>query len=288
MTDSPQLLTARRLREFGFSVIPVPYPRPGVPKGKPGDGKTPIMAWAEYQQRHPTPAEIDAWFGGEPMNIAVVTGAISGVVVIDCDCASCEALRAVTRRVVDTPWQVRTGRGNFRYHLYYRHPSVHTSNRTDIDIGHHGSHVDIRGDGGYVITFPSLHGETGIEYAEAGDWCVPRNRVPVFWPGWFPRASSGGITPRRPTTACPTSGDVVDRARAYLSAIPRPEIGQGSDTATFYAACRVLRGFGLSASDTELLLWEWAGGRKGWTRRWIAKKVASAEKYGTELIGALR
>ena len=55
------------------------------------------------------------------------------------------------------------------------------------------------------------------------------------------------------------------RAR-YLAAIPRPEIGAGSDVATLYAACRLVRGFALTRADAEALLWEWAGGRPGWTR----------------------
>jgi hypothetical protein len=81
---------------------------------------------------------------------------------------------------------------------------------------------------------------------------------------------------------------VIDRARRYLAAVPRPEIGAGSDKATLYAACKLVRGFNISAADAEALIWDWAGGRPGWTRDWIASKVASAERYGTEPIGALR
>jgi hypothetical protein len=81
---------------------------------------------------------------------------------------------------------------------------------------------------------------------------------------------------------------VMDRAQRYLSAIPRPEIGFGSDAATLYAACRLVRGFELSHGDATDLLWNWAGGRPGWTREWLAQKVQHAERYGTEAVGALR
>jgi hypothetical protein len=84
------------------------------------------------------------------------------------------------------------------------------------------------------------------------------------------------------------TGELVDRARAYLAAIPRPEIGYGSDVAVLSAACRLVRGFGLGAVDAEALLWEWCGGRSGWTREWVSQKVAHAERYGTEPVGALR
>jgi cytochrome P450 len=42
------------------------------------------------------------------------------------------------------------------------------------------------------------------------------------------------------------------------------------------------------APDAEARLWEWAGGRTGWTRDWIARKVQHAERYGSEPVGALR
>lgn len=272
------LTIARRLRGLGLSVIPVPRPRAGVPAGQPGDGKVPAMSWREFQTRLPSEAEIERWFSDEPMNLAVVTGSVSGVIVIDAD--SPDALRWCVRRLPYTPWQTQTGRG---FHLWYRYPDVRVQNRARIETREGRLAIDVRGDGGYVIAPGSIHA-TGAEYLEAGDWSTPRDQVPVFWPGWLAR-------PQQPPTASnlprPT-GDIVTRARAYLAAVPRPEVGQGSDSATLYAACRLVRGFGLCAADAEALLWEWAGGRAGWTREWIARKVAHAERYGSEPMGALR
>ena len=269
---------ALRLLALGMSVIPVPRPRPGVPSGEPGDGKVPAIAWREFQTRLPTEAEVRAWFGAEPMNLAVITGAVSGVVVIDAD--SPEALRWAVRHLPYTPWQTQTARG---FHLWYCHPTVRVPNRARIDTREGRLAIDVRGDGGFVIAPGSVHA-SGVEYLEAGDWSAPRDQVPVFWPGWLerPRAAT-----RRPAAPRP-SGDLVDRARAYLAAIPRPEIGHGSDAATLYAACRLVRGFELSPTDAEVLLWEWAGGRPGWSREWVARKVQHAERYGSEPIGALR
>lgn len=121
------LQIAHRLLGLGLSVIPVPRPRPGVPQGQPGDGKVPAIAWRPYQTRLPTPREIDAWFGAAAMNLAVITGATSGVVVIDAD--EPEALRWLVRRLTYTPWQTQTARG---FHLWYRHPDVRVSNRARI------------------------------------------------------------------------------------------------------------------------------------------------------------
>lgn len=274
------LAIARRLLQLGLSVIPVPRPRAGVPVGQPGDGKVPAIPWREYQTRLPTEAEIEQWFRGEPMNLAVITGAVSRVVVIDAD--SPDALRWCVKRLPYTPWQTETSRG---FHLWYRHPDVRVTNRARIETRDGRLDIDVRGDGGFVIAPGSIHA-TGVVYREAGDWSAPREQVPVFWPGWLERPQQRAIIPAR-STPRPT-GDLVTRARAYLAAVPRPEIGSGSDAATLCAACRLVRGFGLCASDTESLLWEWAGGRAGWTREWVARKVAHAERYGTEPIGALR
>jgi hypothetical protein len=84
------------------------------------------------------------------------------------------------------------------------------------------------------------------------------------------------------------TGDVVERARRYLAAIPKPEIGQGSDVAVLSAGCRLVRGFQLAEADVVALLWAWTGGRPGWTHEWIVQKVTHAARYGTEPIGALR
>jgi hypothetical protein len=237
----------------------------------------PAIAWRTYQKRRPTAREIDTWFGAVPMNLAVITGPVSGVVVVDAD--DPEALRWLVRRLPWTPWQTQTARG---FHLWYRHPGVRVPNRARVDTGVGTLKLDVRGDGGYVIAPGSVHA-SGAPYRQAGDWSEPRTRVPVFWPGWLARPPRPGVTPRQPLTDC----DPLSRARAYLAVMPKPEIGSGSDAATLYAACRLVRGFALSVVDAEALLWEWTGGRPGWTREWVAQKVSHAQRYGTEAIGSL-
>jgi hypothetical protein len=279
---------ARRLLALGFSIIPVPRP------DAHHDGKTPatknlcaqvgcheVIAWKARQSQRTIDAELVAWFRTE-QNLAIITGAVSNVVVVDGD--SLDAVRAIVRRLPYTPWQTQTPRG---YHFFYRHPGGHVANGARLNImGCLNNSVDLRGDGGFVIAAGSVH-KSGVGYVEAGDWSAPITSVPVFWRGWLARP-----TPR--TTARPARDRhhddrvVIERARRYLSTIPVPEIGRGSDTSTLYAACRLVRGFGLSGAEAEDLLWAWAGNRDGWTREWIARKVAHAERYGTEPLGALR
>ena len=264
----------------GLSVIPVPRPVAGTPKGKLGDGKVPAIAWKEYQARRATEAEVRAWFATE-QNVAVITGAVSGVVAVDAD--SPEAERWIRRNLLRTPWRVRTGRG---LHCYYRHPGVSISNKARLRTKDGRLQLDVRGDGGYVIGPGSLH-ESGHRYAAEGDWTVPSSRLPAFWIGLLEQAHPPALRPT-PSARGGPDHDLVKRARAYLAAIPRPEIGSGSDEATLSAACRLVRGFELSDAEAVELLWQWAGGRIGWDRDWLARKVENARKYGQEPLGLLR
>ena len=53
----------------------------------PAHNKRPLLdSWTEYQKRHPTDEEIKNWFANPKADgIAVVTGTISGVVILDID-----------------------------------------------------------------------------------------------------------------------------------------------------------------------------------------------------------
>lgn len=263
---------ARALRERGLSVFPIP-----------AGTKVPTLLWKAYQDRLATDEELVAWFGdGRPTNIGIVTGAVSGVVVVDADTP--QAVYYAVRRVPYTPWQTGTARG---CHLWFAHPGFHIPNRgTDVLTAFGPLPIHVRGDHGYVLAPGSVH-PSGLRYTAAGDWTKPRAELPHFWPGWLPAVKPA---PPKPTTSAPAlrEGFLLERARRYLAAIPLPEIGHGSDSAVLSAACRLVRGFNLTATDAEALLWDWCGNREGWTRAWVAEKVANAERYGSEAMGGLR
>ena len=68
-------------RRRGFSVIPI------KPKGK-----KPLVAWESYQNDPASEETIRKWFASWPdANVAVVTGQISDVVVIDLDSEEAKA-----------------------------------------------------------------------------------------------------------------------------------------------------------------------------------------------------
>jgi hypothetical protein len=103
------------------------------------------------------PEAISRWWSRWPSaNVAVCTGAVSGLVVVDIDPdhGGVDTLR----KLVDshgplTPGPlVRTGSGG--WHAYFRHPGDAVRNSAGTRLG---AGVDVRGDGGYVIAPPSRH-----------------------------------------------------------------------------------------------------------------------------------
>ena len=138
------LESALGLWQSGFSVIPV----------QPGS-KRPLVSWMEYQNRRPTEEEIRQWWQQHPnANIGIVTGKISGIVVIDLDLDKDGGNESGAGIYEQAPTDliVKTGRGG--YHLYYRYPEDvdHIPNRVGLLPG-----VDVRADGGYVVAPPSAH-----------------------------------------------------------------------------------------------------------------------------------
>jgi hypothetical protein len=137
---------AREYASRGLSVIPL------EPKGK-----KPLVEWKRYQSVKPTDEELQEWFGEHPeRNIGIVTGAISGLVVVDLD--SPEAIQFAEEQSFPVPPIVETPRG---YHLYFAYPgdrSVRNFQKRDDLPG-----IDLRGDGGYVVAPPSIH-PSGVQY----------------------------------------------------------------------------------------------------------------------------
>lgn len=107
-----------------------------------GKNKQPLIDWKPYQTRIATEEEIQKWWIDFPdANVAIITGKISGISVIDCDIGS------DYRQFPDTV-TIRTGSGG--YHLYYKYLEG-LGNKVGFL-----PHVDIRSDGGYVVAYPSV------------------------------------------------------------------------------------------------------------------------------------
>lgn len=152
---------AKEYTEQGFSCFPLSL----------GD-KRPLAKWKRFQTEFPIEDEIDEWADqGAPImdadtgaekgraakfNLAIVTGAISGIVVVDCDTE--EAVQYAKEHGISSPVAVKTRRG---MHFYFRHPNNGRRYRNKAGSKPGGSWhncpgLDFRGDGGYVVAPPSV------------------------------------------------------------------------------------------------------------------------------------
>jgi hypothetical protein len=141
---TPGHRAARDYLGRGWSVIPV----------RAGD-KRPLIAWQPFQERLATLDELDGWFARWPdANVGVVTGAVSGLVVMDVDPrhGGNAGLAELEREHGALPDTVEALSGGLGRHLYFAHPRHRVHNRVGLVPG-----VDLRGDGGLIIAPPSLH-----------------------------------------------------------------------------------------------------------------------------------
>lgn len=119
-------------------------------------GKHPRVKWKVYQDRLPTEDEVRTWWRRWPdSNIAILTGAISGLVVVDIDPRHGGDESLLDLGPLPDTLTATTGGGG--QHLYWQHPGYPVPNAAGIRHG-----IDVRGDGGYVLAPPSGHRSGGV------------------------------------------------------------------------------------------------------------------------------
>ncbi len=123
----------------GYSIIPL------------GRDKKPLIEWKQYQTKKADIVEVASWLEKFPeMQVGIVTGAISNLVVVDVEAGGDTSIFPPTR-------MAKTGGGG--YHLYYTHPQHQIKNGVRVaDL------TDIRGDGGYVVAPPSVSNKGSYEW----------------------------------------------------------------------------------------------------------------------------
>jgi hypothetical protein len=128
---------------------------------------------------------IRAWWQQQPdNNIAIATGPASGIFVVDVDGLDAEAtLRRLEAEhgALPATVEVITARGR---HIYFKWPQEPVRN----SAGKIGLHIDVRGDGGYVLSPPSIH-PSGRRY----NWSVDSASHIAEAPGWLLAKQNGAV-----------------------------------------------------------------------------------------------
>lgn len=161
MTGGPHPAAwARVYASRGWSVLPLHTPRAAATPAAcscgrrecAAPGKHPRVRWERFTGCPPTTAEVEAWFRRWPdANVGVVTGLVSGVVVLDVDPRNGgeESLAGLGEGRLPPTASVRTGGGG--RHLWFAAPEAPVASRP-LAPG-----LELKGEGGLVVVPPSLH-----------------------------------------------------------------------------------------------------------------------------------
>ena len=190
--------------KFGFSVIPV------------GKDKKPIIDWKEYQTRYPSPEELEKWFSDGKNNIAIVTGPISGIAVLDIDGEEGEESIKQNKLYLPPAPCVKTGKG---YHYYFKYQNG-VRNFTRRYPG-----IDLRGEGGYVLAPPSVHPSGAIyewiipieeDLPELPDWVLnEKEKIIEREPGWVEKLLEGVEEGQRNDTLARLAGHYFGKGLGF-------------------------------------------------------------------------
>lgn len=175
--------------------------------------------------------QIDAWAALEDYNWAIVPES-AGLAVVDQEAKddgplTWENLQALHGRAPDT-YTVQTPSGGLHYHY---------AGSISSTVRKLGRGIDTRGVGGYVLIPPSVVG--GNEYRLVHDV------DPAPLPEWIGHAVREAWDRAVATYEGSDTPHARERGVAYLAGLPLIREKQGADAAA-YAACAMLRDFGLS------------------------------------------
>lgn len=172
---NPNLAAALDYARRGWRVVPI----------LPGAKRPSIAAWVTDSTTDP--GKITRWWTARPDHgVGIVTGIHTGLWVLDVDVAdgktgdeTLDQLEAAHGRLPDTVEAV-TGSGG--RHLYFNMPAgVVITNDAGKRLGHG---LDVRGEGGQVVAWPTVHPATGRRY----EWEVehgPDDVDVADAPGWL-------------------------------------------------------------------------------------------------------
>ncbi|KKW07380.1 MAG: Bifunctional DNA primase/polymerase [Parcubacteria group bacterium GW2011_GWA1_53_13] len=158
-TQNDLVEAAKKYLARGWSVIPV------------SADKKPIGGWKKFQDRRPSPVEVEFDFlNDKAKGVAVITGSLSGIVILDT-----EAGADLSKLDIPPTAKAKTGGGGI--HFFFKNPRGKTVPRKIRVL----EKVDVLGERGYAILPPSLH-SSGNRY----EWIADPETTPIAdAPDWL-------------------------------------------------------------------------------------------------------
>ena len=180
-----QQVAAAAYQHAGWSIVPAAI-----------EGKRALVAWRRWQTVAPGPDQLAEWARRWPRcSWAVITGQVSGIVVIDIDPRhrGDHALAELEQRHGDLPWTATVETPSGGTHVYLAHPGGRIPNSASrIGLG-----IDIRGDGGLALLPPSRRPDGQYRWAVGGPDTIPP--MPEAWAGLLrPLPQDATCSTRRP------------------------------------------------------------------------------------------
>lgn len=227
----------RKLAELGLSVF-------SLPRGR----KESKMSWKQFQIDFPSEEQIASWDEhGQHLNVAIVTGRLSNVIVLDIDGDDGQNL-IDSLDLPKTP-TVRTSKGQ---HRYFRYPKADIRNSTRVG----GVKLDIRGEGGYAVGPGSVHPDGGSYFWEISpeetDFAeLPANVIALLAkPSSKPSATFAANDNSNFAVAGPVSEFVNAEIQEALDTIQNAKEGERNDT-LFKATVKVANHIAALGLDWE-------------------------------------
>lgn len=136
-----QLDAALEYYRAGWNVVPL-------------TGKRPLVSWGKYQSTRVREDEIRQWWAKWPeANIGIVTGKVSGIIVLDVDGA--EGANSLASESLTIPDTLTSHTGGGGLHYVFQYPDGGDGKLRNFVRKRPG--LDFRGDGGIIVAPPSLH-----------------------------------------------------------------------------------------------------------------------------------
>jgi hypothetical protein len=156
--------------DLGWSVIPVKGPAYSKDYD---DSKSPLVDWAPYQKRKPTPEEVAEWIAKTPnSSVGVITGPINGIFVVDID--GNDWVKALPNADFGITWKTVSKRG---CHYFYQWEDWMKDYPTTKSKVGKIKGFDTRGIGGYVV---APNGNESLR-----SWQIPYTEPLAVMPDWL-------------------------------------------------------------------------------------------------------